>query len=145
MVYYLVLEEEYSGETMLKFKNKEFARWLGLFPIHKPKITDDRFEDSIVLNREIKEQSVQIEYEKKRYELLPTVDLSYSFFSFNYLPSLTVKCRDAMEYNDLYRISLAIIQIMKFCFYRKFIDAGEIDICCKKDDSSPIGYKRSVL
>ena len=47
-----------------------------------------------------------------------------------------------MEYNDLYRISLVVIKIMRFCFYRKYIDAGEIDICCKKDDNSEIGYKK---
>ena len=62
--------------------------------------------------------------------------------NFNYYPSLIVKCLDSMELNDLFHISSAVIDLVRFCFFRKLIDVGDIEICCKENQNEVIDYHK---
>lgn len=139
--YYVILKTEYCGKTMLKFKNKEFAKWLGVFPKHNVNLFEEKCKDSVEIPRVKKEQTAFFEYNKKHFEVFPVADLSYSPFDFHYMPSLAIQCHDLMDYSDLFDISRIVIDIIRFCFFRNSVDVGEICICCKKDESSPIGFE----
>ena len=140
--FYVILEYEYKGEVMLKFKNASFSKWLGIYPIHKVEQKEHRFEDNVVFQRDLEAQTAVFCLNDKHFSIFPAADVSYSFFDFNFFPLLIVKCMDSMEFIDLFHIASVVINLVRFCFYRKLIDVGDIDICCKENKKEVLGYQR---
>lgn len=141
--FYVVFGHEYNKEdVILKFKNSSFSKWLGLVPIHKVEQKEHCFEDKVVYMRDLESQSAVFNLEDKSFTAFPAADSFYSIVDFNYYPSLIVKCLDSMELIDLFHTSSAVIDFVRFCFFRKLVDVGDIDICCKENQNEVIGYHR---
>lgn len=141
--FFVVLEHEYNkNNVMLKFKNTSFSKWLGLVPIHRVEQKANSFEDKVIYQRALEKQSTSFCLDSKKFILLPTADVNYSNFDFRFFPSLTVKCMDLMEISDLLIVALIIIDFVRFCFFRKLVDVGDIEICCMFNENGVTGYRK---
>lgn len=152
--YYVILNREYDdNHVMLKYKNKDFAKWLSLYPVYSISQDNQSFVINSKLTKKLDSLTSNVEVSNKHYKFIPTVDAHYSPTYFDYTPSLTIECLDKVEFDDLYSLTTIVLQLIQYCFLRLFVDLGDIEILCKNSEqdrfvttgSLHINYRRHAI
>ena len=129
--YYLVLKKPLPlSNLFIQFHNDSFQKWLGLYPKFIFEMGSLE-KTNIVLENSTLECKSNFAFGGKRYVAYPSYKINNSIVEYKFSSYLEIECCDNMTYDSLFELSNLVLKIIRFSFYRYYVDLGEVIITQK--------------